>query len=298
VTAAAGKREAMAPSLLDPFLKMLPPPEDEENVAPDQEIEPPARPEPLRRAAEAAKNVNTDPRLLVALKMMRELLPGDSRYGDPLSTAGDTEGPVIGRRLAEVTAERPGLLREAGLTALQVWQGVAKSEGDTRGDQPVAIAFTDLAEFSSWALQAGDTAALTLLRDVAEAIEPPVRANRGVVVKRLGDGMMAVFDDPARGLDAILEARRRLAEVEAPGYDARIRAGLHVGRPRELGGDYFGVDVNVAARVAESAGADEVLISGQALELLDGLELKVRRKRFRAKGVPEGVSVYAVKAAG
>jgi adenylate cyclase len=274
---------------------MADPPEEQDHELEHAEERP--RPKALRRAAEAANRVNTDPRLLVALKMMRELLPGDSRYGDPLSTASDTEGPVIGHRLAEATAERPGLLREAGLTALQVWQGVARSEGDAHGDRPVAIAFTDLADFSSWALDAGDTAALTLLRDVADAIEPPVRENGGQVVKRLGDGMMAVFGDPASGLDAILEARRRLADVEASGYDARIRAGLHCGRPRELGGDYFGVDVNVAARVAESASADEVLISGQVLELLDSQEVKVRRKRFRAKGVPEGVAVYSVKTA-
>src|SRR5215211_7459046 len=125
---------------------MADPPVDPER---SEELPPPKG---IRRAAEAASRMNADPRLIVALKRMRELLPGDSRYGDPLSTAGDAEGTVIGRRLAEATAERPGILREVGLTALQVWQGVAGAETTNREERPVTIAFTDLAGFSSWAL--------------------------------------------------------------------------------------------------------------------------------------------------
>ena len=40
-----------------------------------------------------------------------------------------------------------------------------------------------------------------------------------------------------------------------------MRFGVHSGKPRRLGGDYFGVDVNVAARVMEAASPDQVLIS-------------------------------------
>jgi adenylate cyclase len=118
-------------------------------------------------------------------------------------------------------------------------------------------------------------------------------------VKRLGDGMMAVFGDPADALAAVIEARERLAKVSAPGYQPVIRAGVHVGRPRRIGGDFLGVDVNVAARVAEGAGADEILVSEAALAGLDSDALKVKRKRaFRAKGVPDDVAVYAVRAGG
>ena len=45
------------------------------------------------------------------------------------------------------------------------------------------------------------------------------------------------------------------------GYRPELRGGIHFGRPRKLGSDYFGVDVNVAARVAAAAGPGEVLIS-------------------------------------
>ena len=247
------------------------------------------------RARAAARRINQSPALLTTAKLVRELLPGDSRFGDPLSTAGRAQPEVVGKRLAELTAERPGVLREAGLTALQVWQAVSEAQGRGHGEERMAIVFTDLVDFSDFALEAGDEAALELLREVGEAIEPPVITHGGEVVKRLGDGMMAVFAEPQQGLDAVVEARTRLAEVSADGYRPRIRAGMHVGQPRKLGGDYLGVDVNIAARVAEEAGADELLVSDRALALLDADALKAKRKRrFSVKGVPRDLTVYSV----
>jgi len=83
--------------------------------------------------------------------------------------------------------------------------------------------------------------------------------------------------------------------MDVDGYEPALRAGLHVGRPRHLGGDYLGVAVNVAARVAEAAKAGEVLISETARERLppDAYPLR-KRRRFRAKGAPDDLAVYAV----
>jgi adenylate cyclase len=244
--------------------------------------------------AAGAKRLDRHPRVLFAARFVRELLPGDSRFGDPLSTGGAAPNQVAGRRLASLTAEQPGLLREAGLSALQVWQALSERQGRGRGDRELAIVFTDLIDFSRWALEAGDEAALELLRDVGEAIEPPVREHGGEVVKRLGDGMMAVFEDPAAATAALGEANERLAEVAAGGFAPRMRAGMHVGKPRQIGGDYLGVDVNIAARIAQHGSADELLLSERALELLgeDASQAKVKR-RLKLKGVPKDLRVYS-----
>jgi adenylate cyclase len=233
--------------------------------------------------------------MLAAVKGLREVLPGDSRFGDTLSVGGKEQSQMVARRIAELTEERPSLLREAGLSALQVWD--ALTEGPARrGEKELVIAFTDLVDFSNWAMSAGDAAALELLRNVSDAIEPPVDAQGGEVVKRLGDGMMAAFDQPREALEAVIEARRRLAWVEAPGYQPRIRAGMHLGHPQRIGGDYLGVDVNIAARITEGAGADELLVSESTLARLDTESLRVRRKRFfRGKGIPQDVTIYSVK---
>jgi adenylate cyclase len=251
-----------------------------------------------RRAklAEVAKRVDQSPRLVAVVKVLREMLPGDSEFGDSLSTGGKAQPQVVGRRLATLTAERPGALREAGLSALQVWQAVSEAQGRGRGERELTVVFTDLVEFSEWALEVGDDAALKLLRDVSEAIEPPVEQRGGEVVKRLGDGMMAVFAEPQSALDAVLDARRRLEQVEVDGYRPQLRAGMHVGKPRCIGGDYLGVDVNVAARLAEEAGAGEILASDRFCEKIDSDAVRTKRKRrFKVKGVPRDLGAHSVE---
>ena len=256
------------------------------------------KPRRIEKVAETGRRLNQDERLLAMVRRLRDALPGDSRFGDRLSVTGDKQSDLVGRRISELSAERPGLLREAGLSALQVWQALSEAQGRGRGDLDVTILFTDLVEFSSWAVEAGDEAALELLRDVGEAIEPPVIEHGGEVVKRLGDGMMAVFGDPNDAVAAVMAARERLAGVEVGGYRPVIRAGLHVGQPRKIGGDYLGVDVNVAARVAEGAAGDELLASERVVEELDGSDVKARKKRlFRGKGVPKDLNIYSLEVA-
>jgi adenylate cyclase len=261
----------------------------------DTSDEPKARARVLRQLGQRVKKLDQSPALMTAAKLVRELLPGDSSFGDPLSTAGRVQPQLVGRRLARLTAERPGVMREAGLTALQVWEAVSEAQGRGRGKRELAIVFTDLVDFSQWALEAGDDPAVELLRDVDAAIEPVVRQHGGEVVKRLGDGMMAVFDAPGAALAAVLEACRELNRIEVAGYVPQLRGGIHVGHPRKIGGDYLGIDVNVAARLTEQAGANEILVSDRTLELLDTDGIDARRKRrFKVKGVPKDLTAYVV----
>src|SRR3954452_23398545 len=99
---------------------------------------------------ERASKVDESPALLTATKLVRQMLPGDARYGDPLSTAGSENPQVLGRRLAQLTEKRPGAMREAGMGALQMWQAVPESQGRGRGDTELTIFITDLSEFTDW----------------------------------------------------------------------------------------------------------------------------------------------------
>lgn len=258
--------------------------------------EPEEAPKKSKAAIERMVKTDTNPQLLKIAKWMRDRLPGDSELGDALSTTGDEPSLVIARRLNEIGTERPSALRELGLGALQVWQGLSEAQGRGRGQREVAILFTDLVEFSAWALEAGDDAALDLLRRVGACEEAAVSGNGGRIVKRLGDGMMAAFNDAGSAVRAAHEARDKVATVEADGYRAELRAGIHLGRPRKIGGDYLGVDVNVAARVASGAKPGEILVSSTACEKLteSDFDLK-RRRRFKAKGAPKELEVFSVE---
>jgi class 3 adenylate cyclase len=93
----------------------------------------------------------------------------------------------------------------------------------------------------------------------------------------------------------VLAGRENMQSIECDGYEPKLRAGLHIGKPRKIGGDYLGVDVNIAARLAENAGPDEVLVSERVLERLDTDQLDVKKKRrFKVKGVPKDMTAHAV----
>ncbi|HEX5990117.1 MAG TPA: adenylate/guanylate cyclase domain-containing protein [Solirubrobacterales bacterium] len=252
---------------------------------------------PGRRWAAAARRLNRNPKLIGFARRARERSLGDDDHIDHLSTARGRPSDLAARRLVELRGHEPGFVGELGLTALQTWQRLAESQDRGRGKADVAILFTDLVGFSSWALEAGDRAALRLLREVGEAIEPPVLERQGEVVKRLGDGLMAAFWDAPRAVEAAFAAGERVAPIEVDGYRPRLRTGIHLGRPRKLGGDYFGVDVNVAARLADAAGPGEILVSDRALEKLPPGTAAAKKRRFSAKGAPAGMAAYAVSRA-
>jgi adenylate cyclase len=161
-------------------------------------------------------------------RRLRARLPGDERYGDPLSVGGHAPADLLGARLALLAGESPSALKELGFGALQVWQSQSEAQGRGQGDRELTVLFTDLAGFSTWALEAGDELAVELLRLVGAALEPCVVAHRGRVVKRLGDGLMAVFDEPGDGVAAACAARSSVGELELDGHRPRLRAGLHV----------------------------------------------------------------------
>jgi adenylate cyclase len=110
--------------------------------------------------------------------------------------------------------------------------------------------------------------------------------------------MMAIFSSPQAAFEAVAEANDNLANIKVAGYRPKIRAGMHTGNPRKLGGDYLGIDVNIAARVAQKAAGGEILASQSTVALLDQQAVSTRRKRtfafLRAKGVPDELEIFAV----
>jgi adenylate cyclase len=253
---------------------------------------------PLDRARGVARRIDTQPSLLAAARNLRRRLPGDELFGDPLSTAGDEAVHAVARGVSALRRGRDSFVREVGLAGLQVWQSLSEATGRGRGDRAVALLFTDLVGFSSWALKAGDTVAVDLLRAVERAQQDAIGAHDGEIVKRLGDGLMAAFPSAQDAVEAALDAQDALGRIEIAGYQPRMRAGVHWGAPRRIGGEYLGVDVNIAQRVSDAAKAGDVLVSEAAAKLLVLDRLKLgRSKRLRAGGAPRDTYMQRVNRA-
>lgn len=251
------------------------------------------------------RTVNRSPGLVSFIHRARRLLPGDPEFGDPLSTAGEG-GPRAAARAADrLLRDRDAASREVGLSVLQVWQALTEAVSRRPANPEVTLVFTDLVGFSTWSLHAGDDATLTLLRQVARAVESPLLDAGGHIVKRLGDGIMAVFRNPTVALRAVLVAQDAVKSLEVQGYTPRMRIGIHTGRPQRLAADWLGVDVNIAARVMERATKGGIMISQPTLDLIPQSELdalgvvarRVRKPVFASKptGIPPDLAIYRIK---
>ena len=262
-------------------------------------------PEKRRGAGVWLTNTNHNPGVIAAIRRWRKTLPGDPHFGDRLSASG-FGGPAAAARAADrLLGDRDAASRELSLGALQVWQALSERIIGKPTQDEVTLAFTDLVDFSQWALGAGDDATLKLLRQVAQVVEPPLLEVGGQVVKRMGDGIMACFPDPVTAIAAVMVAGEALKSVEVEGYAPVMRVGIHTGRPQRIGSDWLGVDVNIAARVMECAGKGGVLVSGATLERLTPEQLdelgvyakRLRRPMFahRLSGLPPDITMYRLE---
>ncbi len=269
---------------------------------PEQVATAPAPDESHRRSpVQWLRSKNHSPGVVDLLRRARRVLPGDPDFGDPLSTAGEG-GPRAAARAASRLLGQDAASREMSLGALQVWQALTERVSRQPANAEMTLVFTDLVNFSEWSLKAGDDAALTLLRRVARAVEPPLLDAGGSIVKRMGDGIMAVFDEPIVAVRAACGAREALQSVDVDGYTPRMRVGIHTGRPQRLAADWLGVDVNIAARVMERATKGGIMVSSASLDRISQADLdrlgvvakRVHRSLFGGKpaGIPNDMAIY------
>jgi class 3 adenylate cyclase len=153
------------------------------------------------------------------------------------------------------------------------------------------VLFTDIVGSTERAAELGDRRWRQLLDEHDAAARRQIEAFRGRALKSTGDGVMATFDGPARGIRCALAIKDALREI-----GVEIRTGLHTGEVEQRGEDVGGIAVHIAARVMGEAGANEVLVSGAVPPLVAGSQIEFDDRGTRQlKGVPGEWRLYAVK---
>ena len=122
--------------------------------------------------------------------------------------------------------------------------------------QVEAAVFADLSGYTRLTEESGDEAAAHVSTTLAQLVSEIAARHRGVVVKMLGDGVHFHFSDPG---DAVL-ASLALSEIVRPRGLPPAHVGVEAGPMIYDEGDYFGRSVNMAARLASQAGADQVFV--------------------------------------
>lgn len=131
----------------------------------------------------------------------------------------------------------------------------------------VTFAFIDVVGSTRSFIQYGDAYARALRALHATVAEHTSRGG-GVVVETEGDGAFLAFPDASAGVAALLALQGELASHDGGDVRLRIRAGAHVGDAEPVGGQYLALPVYVAARVAATANAGQLLVTDQVVEEL------------------------------
>ena len=153
------------------------------------------------------------------------------------------------------------------------------------------VLFTDIVGSTEKAAALGDSRWRNLLDKHHATIRSNLARFRGHEVKTTGDGILATFDGPARGVRCACAVAE---EIRPLGID--VRAGLHTGECEMMGDDVGGIAVHIGARVASLAGAGEVLVSRTVKDLVADSGLRFTDRGSQAlKGVPGEWQIYAVE---
>src|SRR5215472_15724157 len=96
-----------------------------------------------------------------------------------------------------------------------------------------------------------------------------VEKHAGTVVKTMGDGLHATFDDPLDAVTAAIELQQALSDAnETEGIALRVRCGLHAGVDERRDRDFFGRAVHRAARIMSAAHGGQIVASQAIVELV------------------------------
>jgi len=144
------------------------------------------------------------------------------------------------------------------------------------------VLFTDIVGSTVRAAKLGDAGWRDLAARHDELVRAELERHRGREVKTMGDGFLATFDGPARGIRCASAIRDAVRPLEIG-----VRAGLHTGECELVGDDVRGMAVNIGARIGALAKENEVLVSGTVKDLVVGSGIGFAARGTRElKGVP------------
>jgi class 3 adenylate cyclase len=154
----------------------------------------------------------------------------------------------------------------------------------------LTVLFTDIVGSTSRVAELGDRRWQELLRDHDEAIRAALSRYEGSEVKTTGDGFLATFQHPSKGIRCACAIRDRAGEM-----GLEIRASLHTGECERRAHDLSGIAVNIAARILDEASAGDIVVSATVKDLVVGSGIAFdARGKVTLRGVPGRWSTYAV----
>ena len=152
------------------------------------------------------------------------------------------------------------------------------------------VLFTDIVGSTELAARLGDAAWRDLIGRHHAIVRRELARYHGRELDTAGDGFFAVFDGPARAVQAAAAIRDPLREI-----GIEVRAGLHTGEFEVGDGKVVGIGVSIGARISALAAPGEVLVSSTVKDLVAGSGLRFEdRGEHQLKGIAESWRLLAL----
>jgi len=164
--------------------------------------------------------------------------------------------------------------------------------------QVLTVFFIDIADYTQKSTQVDMSILLKIIKAFEEIVTATIGANRGSIVKKMGDGILAVFRQPLNAVVAAMEVQKKIRDysavrVEQEKFQARI--GLNTGPVIRRENDIFGEHVNVASRMQGVAERGEIVLTQATFDEIHEYVRCIDGGRVPVKGFKDLVKVYYAK---
>lgn len=175
------------------------------------------------------------------------------------------------------------------------WLNPSKKETVSSG--VCIVMFTDIVSSTQMTQTLGDRLAQQLIHRHNTIVRQALDTCGGEEIKQTGDGIMASFQWASNAIDAAVAIQKSVSAYnsELPTVPLAVRIGLNAGEPIVENNDLFGLTVQIAARVCNEAGKDEIYVSSVVKELAAGKNYVFKPLGdFNLKGVNTPQTLYEV----
>jgi class 3 adenylate cyclase len=242
------------------------------------------------RTDDAARDLRRGVRMWSEVDVPYEAAQARELLASAYSDLGDPDAAELELTAARASFERMGAERAARRVAALISRSSTVPHTAVR-----TFMFTDIVESTQLVEMLGDAQWESLLAWHDRTLRECIEARAGEEVKHEGDGFFIAFAEADSALECACSIQRSLRDHRRDhGFAPRVRIGIHATEATDRGGDYGGRGVHTTARIAAAAGAEEIIVSREALEAArDGFRA-IDERQLELKGLAEPVTVATV----
>ena len=217
---------------------------------------------------------------------------------------------VANQALDELLKRRKPILTAKRLLTNQTFRDIYRTETLAAGQRlkilSLTFLFSDLKDSTELYERVGDLVAFDLVNEHFRLVQEIIVAERGAVVKTIGDAVMATFETPDRAVAAAIRMREAMSDLgaERQHQNLHLKTGIHEGSCLAVilnhQQDYFGQTVNIASRLQGLAASRSIIVTESVLEnaqtqgLLNANGLRPTLRRAALSGIEDKVLVYEI----